>query len=63
VLVDAQPRSITGRVREKVVAPQLRDITTFFGSSDLSVPPVAGFGSPRDVFNPPQIQFGFKLKF
>jgi len=41
----------------------VRDITTFYGSSSLSVPPVAGFGSPRDVANPRQIQFGLKLKF
>jgi hypothetical protein len=41
----------------------IRDITTFYGSSDLNVAPVAGFGTPRDVFNPRQIQIGFKLKF
>jgi hypothetical protein len=41
----------------------IRDITTFYGSNDLNVPPVAGFGTPRDVFNPRQIQFGVKLKF
>jgi hypothetical protein len=39
------------------------DITTFYGSSDLNNPPVAGFATPRDVFNPRQVQFGFKLKF
>jgi hypothetical protein len=41
----------------------IRNLTTFYGSSDLSRPPVAGFGTPRDVFNPRQIQFGVKLKF
>jgi carboxypeptidase family protein/TonB-dependent receptor-like protein len=41
----------------------VRDITTFYGGSDLTVPPIAGFGSPRDVANPRQIQFGLKLKF
>jgi Carboxypeptidase regulatory-like domain/TonB dependent receptor len=41
----------------------IRDITTFYGGSDLNVPPAAGFGTPRDVFNPRQIQFSFKLKF
>jgi len=41
----------------------IRNLTTFYGSSDLSRPPVAGFGTPRDVFNPRQIQFGLKLKF
>ena len=41
----------------------IRDITTFYGSSNLNVAPVAGFGSTRDVFNPREIQFGIKLKF
>jgi TonB dependent receptor len=41
----------------------IRDITTFYGGNDLSLPPVVGFGTTRDVFNPRQIQFGFKLKF
>jgi hypothetical protein len=41
----------------------IHDITTFYGGGDLRVPSVAGFGSPRDVFNPRQIQFGFSLKF
>jgi len=41
----------------------IRNLTTFYGSSDLSRPPVAGFGTPRDVFNPRQIQFGIKLKY
>jgi hypothetical protein len=41
----------------------IRNLTTFYGSSDLNNPPVAGFGTPRDVFNPRQIQFGIKLKF
>ncbi|MBO0862036.1 MAG: carboxypeptidase regulatory-like domain-containing protein [Chloracidobacterium sp.] len=41
----------------------IRDITTFYGSSDLNAPPVAGFGSTRSVFNPREIQFGVKLRF
>jgi hypothetical protein len=41
----------------------IRNLNTFYGSPSLSVPPVAGFGTPRDVFNPRQIQFGVKLKF
>src|SRR5215813_6289488 len=41
----------------------IRDITTFYGSSNLNNPPVAGFGTPRDVFNPRQIQFALRLKF
>jgi hypothetical protein len=41
----------------------IRDITTFFGSSDLNATPVAGFGSARAVSNPRQIQLALKLKF
>src|SRR5262247_840372 len=41
----------------------IRDITTFYGSSNLNNPPVAGFGTPRDVFNPRQVQFALRLKF
>jgi hypothetical protein len=41
----------------------IRNLNTFYGSPSLNAPPVAGFGTPRDVFNPMQIQFGFKLKF
>jgi hypothetical protein len=38
-------------------------LSFLYGRSDLNVAPVAGFGTPRDVFNPRQIQIGFKLKF
>jgi hypothetical protein len=41
----------------------IRNLNTFYGSPSLSVPPVPGFGTPRDVFNPRQIQLGLKLKF
>ncbi len=41
----------------------IRDISTFYGSSNLNVAPVAGFMSTRDVFNPRQIQLALKLKF
>jgi hypothetical protein len=41
----------------------IRNLNTFYGSADLNVPPAPGFGTPRDVFNPRQIQFGIKLKF
>ena len=41
----------------------IRDISAVYGGFDLSVAPVASFGTPRDVFNPRQAQFGFKLKF
>jgi hypothetical protein len=41
----------------------IRNLTTFYGSSNFNVPPVAGFGTPSEVFNPRQIQVGFKLKF
>jgi len=41
----------------------IRDINTFYGGSDTNLPPAAGFGTPRDVFNPRQIQLALKLKF
>jgi hypothetical protein len=41
----------------------IRNINTFYGSADLSLPPVASFGTPSEVFNPRQIQFALKLKF
>jgi hypothetical protein len=41
----------------------IKDLNTVYGSFNLSVPPVASFNTPRDVFNPRQIQFGVKLKF
>jgi hypothetical protein len=44
----------------------VKDINTVWGSIDYpgTPPPAAlGFGTPRDVFNPRQVQFGAKLKF
>jgi hypothetical protein len=43
----------------------VRDINTVWGSIDLNTPPPPqlGFGSPRDVFNPRQLQFAAKLRF
>jgi outer membrane receptor protein involved in Fe transport len=44
----------------------VKDINTVWGSIDYPntpPPPQLGFGSPRDVFNPRQIQFAAKLKF
>jgi outer membrane receptor protein involved in Fe transport len=44
----------------------VKDINTVWGSLDYpSVPPPAalGFGTPRDVFNPFQMQFAARLKF
>jgi hypothetical protein len=44
----------------------VKDINTVWGSIDYpNTPPPAslGFGTPRDVFNPRQVQFGAKLKF
>jgi hypothetical protein len=44
----------------------VKDINTVWGSSDYpgTPPPAAlGFGTPRDVFNPRQVQFGAKVKF
>jgi hypothetical protein len=41
----------------------IKDLNTVYGSFDLRVPPVPSFNTPRDVFNPRQIQFGLKLNF
>jgi outer membrane receptor protein involved in Fe transport len=43
----------------------IKDLNTLFGGIDLSLPPnpTLGFGTPRDAFNPFQLQFGFKLRF
>jgi TonB dependent receptor len=41
----------------------IRNLNTFYGNSNLAVPPAAVFATPSEVFNPRQIQFGFKLKF
>jgi hypothetical protein len=43
----------------------ITDLNTLYGGNDLSLPPnpILGFGTPRDVANPRQIQYGFKLKF
>src|SRR5216683_2258618 len=44
----------------------VKDINTVWGGIDYpGTPPPAtlGFGTPRDVFNPRQLQFGAKLKF
>jgi hypothetical protein len=41
------------------------DLNTLYGGNSLSVPPnpVLGFGTPRDVSNPRQFQYGLRLKF
>jgi hypothetical protein len=44
----------------------VKDINTVWGSIDYPntpPPPQLGFGTPRDVFNPRQVQFGAKMKF
>jgi len=44
----------------------VKDINTVWGSIDYPntpPPPQLGFGTPRDVFNPRQVQFGAKLEF
>ena len=43
----------------------VRDVNTVWGGIDINVPPAPqfGFGTPRDVFDPRQVQIGIKLKF
>ena len=43
----------------------VKDVNTVWGGIDINVPPAPqfGFGTPRDVFNPRQMQIGIKIKF
>ncbi|HKX28486.1 MAG TPA: carboxypeptidase regulatory-like domain-containing protein [Blastocatellia bacterium] len=41
----------------------IRDLNTVYGADDFNSAPIASFNTPRDVFNPRQLQFGLKLKF
>jgi hypothetical protein len=43
----------------------VKDVNTVWGGIDINVPPAPqfGFGTPRDVFNPRQLQFGVKVRF
>jgi hypothetical protein len=43
----------------------VKDVNTVWGGIDINIPaaPQFGFGTPRDVFNPFQMQIGAKLKF
>ena len=41
----------------------IKDLNTVWGSADLNVPSISSFNTPRDVFNPRQIQFGVKFLF
>jgi hypothetical protein len=44
----------------------VKDLNTVWGGIDYPntpPPPQLGFGTPRDVFNPRQVQFGVKLRF
>jgi len=43
----------------------VKDLNTNWGGFDLSVPPdpLLAYGTPRDVFNPRQVQLGVKVRF
>jgi hypothetical protein len=43
----------------------VKDLNTNYGGFDLNVPPnpLLAYGTPRDVFNPRQVQLGAKLRF
>ena len=43
----------------------IKDLNTLYGAPDMTRPPDPnlGFGTPRDVFNPFQFQYGAKLRF
>jgi hypothetical protein len=70
----AREVAVSGRARIEVLIDvfnmfdrvNVKDINTVWGSIDYpGTPPPAtlGFGTPRDVFNPRQVQFGAKVKF
>jgi hypothetical protein len=67
----ARPIKLTERLRSEFSIDffnlfnrvNIRDINTFYGGANLNLPPAPGFATPRDVFNPRQIQFAFKLKY
>jgi hypothetical protein len=43
----------------------VKDLNTNFGGFDLTIPPspLLAYGTPRDVFNPRQLQLGAKMRF
>lgn len=43
----------------------IKDLNTVYGGIDLAQPPnpILGYLTPRDAFNPRQIQFGLKIRF
>src|SRR5262249_22114961 len=43
----------------------IKDLNTVYGGIDLAQPPnpILGFLTPRDAFNPRQLQFGVKVRF
>jgi hypothetical protein len=41
----------------------VKDLNTVWGSADPNATPISSFNTPRDVFNPRQIQFGARLVF
>jgi hypothetical protein len=41
----------------------VRDLNTVWGSFDPSATPIPSYNTIRDVFNPFQMQLGFKLRF
>jgi len=65
--------ALGGRARLEVTADffnpfnrtNVKDVNTVWGSIDITTPPAAqfGFGTPRDVFNPFQMQIGLKVRF
>lgn len=43
----------------------IKDLNTLYGNTDPSLPPnpLLGFGTPRDAYNPFQVQYSIKLEF
>jgi outer membrane receptor protein involved in Fe transport len=67
----AREFGLSGRTRGEVSVDvfnvfnrtNIRDLNTVWGSFDPNVAPLASFNTPRDVFNPRQVQVGLKVRF
>ena len=69
----SRPIQLNERLRAHVSADlfnlfnrlNIKDLNTLYGSTDLTLPPnpLLGFGTPRDAYNPFQVQYSVKLEF
>lgn len=69
----SRPLQLNERVRAHLSADMfnlfnrlnIKDLNTLYGSTDLTLPPnpLLGFGTPRDAYNPFQVQYSVKVEF